>query len=89
MGKIIYHNIVYQYLHTRTQHKCDMVLEKDKEKPIFKSNNENNVFFFFWENSIIFLSLRVDGVIWKLGQRILKIFRHSNVIGAKTQEFVG
>lgn len=28
MREIIYHNIVYQYLHTRTQHKSDMVPEK-------------------------------------------------------------
>lgn len=51
MGEIIYHNIVYQSLHTRTQHRCDVEAE---ENPILESNNEHNVSIFFGENSIIF-----------------------------------
>ena len=43
MGKIIYHNIVYQYLHTRTQHKNDMVVLKEIQFP----NRTMKIMFLF------------------------------------------
>lgn len=52
MGEIIYHNIVYQYLHTRTQHKSDMVPEK-----IQFSNRTMKIMFLFSLGKFYYLKL--------------------------------
>jgi hypothetical protein len=79
MGEIIYHNSVYQYLHTRTQYGAGRKIQ-------FSNRTMKIMFRFLWGNSIIFLLGRGDDLNVRLDEENLLRSTHGSVLPRKQSD---